>query len=60
MGASGSGKSSFLRCLNRLEEPSSGYHPSRRRRGSRQHRPTWRRSAGAWEWYSSTSTCFPT
>ena len=45
IGASGSGKSTFLRCLNLLEQPPKRTSTSFGKR---------------WAWCSSTSTCFPT
>jgi histidine transport system ATP-binding protein len=66
IGASGSGKSTFLRCINFLEQPNDGamsldgqaIRMVKDRHGMHVADPTnCNGSALAWRWCSSTSTC---
>ena len=60
IGPSGGGKSTFLRCLNLLEQPTSGqiYLMVRTSAPSRARPST--SAASGWVWYSSSSTCSTT
>ena len=59
IGSSGSGKSTFLRCINLLEIPDSGRvtigDELIRMKKNRQIGSRWIVSGRAWAWYSSTS-----
>jgi histidine transport system ATP-binding protein len=61
IGSSGSGKSTFLRCINFLEQPNAGSitldgETLDLSKGT-PPRPSCRTCAHAWPWCSSTSTC---
>ena len=60
IGASGAGKSTFLRCLNRLETPTSGAAFSLRAKAWFTPGATSTICASAWAWCSSSSTCSTT
>ena len=58
IGPSGGGKSTFLRCLNLLEQPARSSLTARTSAPSRARPST--TAVSGWAWYSSSSTCSTT